>query len=164
MNRLQRQFVVSSYIPGTIFSPKPNEDYEGNTIVPNPGPTHDPDEAQLFRVAITRDKAQELNEGLAANYLNRFTRSWLVNYQAGKLKGPAGWGDPDAPPPVPDAMVVVVVMNDRGDLDIQPSGKEAVVNEQTGEVIEYGTGPYVSVCSIPSYTKIPAPKPARIVS
>jgi hypothetical protein len=74
--------------------------------------------------------------------------------------GPTGiQGDPDAPPPMPTAAVVVVVTAALG-FDIQPSGKAPVMGtdgDGNDTVLEFGTGDYIPVCGVPVYKKISPP-------
>ncbi len=66
--------------------------------------------------------------------------NWLTEYRQGRLMGPLGQGDPDAPPPPP------------------PNGFMAVAIA-SGDVVAYESqqiGP--PACDIPAYEKIAAPQ------
>jgi len=89
---------------------------------------------QSWEQAVGQQAALDANATLAGEYINGEFATWLSSYTGGHIDG----GNPDAPPPQPPAGAMV---------QVQPNGIQ-------WDLIQ--TGP--PVCSVPAYTKIPAPQ------
>jgi len=129
---LSKRFKIPA--PGTILEPAEN---------PWAAPLSalDQNDVLQYEQAAALDAAFTKNQTLAADYLNQFNNTWLPAYNSGRLAGPRGEGDPDAPPPTPPpSMKVLVVRNEDWSTGYQ----------------QIPIGP--PVCAVPSYTKIPPPQ------
>lgn len=132
---MRRRYVSPAV--GTILPAMPNE------TVDNPGPNASLDQQNQWEQAQAQDKAFTANGVRTTEWLSWFWNSWYENYSDGRLFGPKGQGDPDAPAPVP------------------PPGKVVQVKatEEGGAVLNFdivdGAEP---VCAVPAYPKIPAPQ------
>lgn len=122
---------------GTILPAQLNE------TVDNPGPVNDPTKRAEWEQADAQEKAYNQNLLIAGNWLAEGGGwgRWLNEYQSGRMMGPKGEGDPNAPPPVPPRAKVVEV-------------KEAEAGGVYFDIVD-GDKP---VCKVPRYTKITAPQ------
>jgi hypothetical protein len=141
---------------GTIFPAQPN------TTVVNPGPVQSEkgDALNEWLQAQAQDNAYKKNLILVQDWTNGTFNNWLTNYQAARVKGPKGMGDPDAPPPDPPAAFVVTVFSAPAGgitFDVRRSGIRPT-EDKDGNVADPGTGPYIPACDPPQYDKITAPQ------
>lgn len=112
-----------------------------NDTVENPGSVSDPAKRAQWEQAQAQDTAYRSTQLRIADYLAHFTDSWLPNYESGRLSGPKGIGDPNAPPPTPPRAVMVEV-------------KAAEAGGVFFDQVESDK----PACKVPAYTKIPAPQ------
>ena len=133
--------------------------------LPNPGATQDRAKMYEWREAVAKDRAATLTEQRITAYNQNFNDSWLVNYQSGRMKGPKGTGDPDAPPPVPPfEFAVIVVPGEAGGPEFQVEPGEAVNDVlaamvKRGELVDLPPA-FVPrpACAVPEYDRITAPQ------
>lgn len=91
-------------------------------------------ELQAWYQGKAQEDALNQTNNARTEYLNVTFQNWLVNYDAGRVAG----GDPNAPPPQPPNGFQVHVADDGITCDVVQDGPP--------------------VCSLPSYSKIPAPQ------
>ncbi len=122
---------------GTILPAQPNEDFD------NPGQLASLEKRTQWLQADAQDRADIQNSLITADWKadGGGWGRWLNEYESGRMMGPKGQGDPDAPTPIPPAGKVVEV--------------KAAENGGIFFDIVDGTEP---VCDIPKYTKITAPQ------
>ena len=105
--------------------------------------------------AAAQDQAWRRNLQAASGYKNWSFQSWLTETYPFQP-------NPDLAPPQPPAAYVVLVAPAEAapvDFQIVPSGTTVVMpfTPSDGSGPSYSTGPYIPVCEIPPYTKIPPP-------
>ncbi len=122
---------------GTTLPAQPNEHYK------NPGTQATIEEETQWLQAQAQADAFRQNERITDDWLAEGGGwgRWLVQYQSGRMFGPKGQGDPDAPTPVPPRAKVVVVEG----------------AENGGIFFSVVDGKY-PVCEVPDYEKITAPE------
>jgi hypothetical protein len=91
-------------------------------------------ELKAWYQGAAQEDALNKNTNLRTEYLNGTFQNWLMNYDAGRVAG----GDPNAPPPQP------------------PNGFSVHVQDDGITIELVQDGPLV--CSLPAYSKIPAPQ------
>jgi hypothetical protein len=118
-----------------------------NTTVDNPGPNAGLTAITEWNQAQAQNTAFEKNAVLVEDWTDTGDFAhWLESYTAGRVRGPKGMGDPDAPPPTPpDAFMAVTIPNEGGGVAFSV---EQVPVDDGGSL----------ACEVPEYTKIPAPQ------